>query len=67
MNTFVIQLPCVKKEDFGYFVDGLHDYFLEASNYDPSVGIFGMREGETMLANALMESLEKYKETIFGG
>lgn len=53
----LVVLPEVPEADRQAFVDGLHDYFQEAANYDPSVGIFGMREGETELANALMEAL----------
>lgn len=53
----LVVLPEVSEADREAFVDGLHDYFLEASNYDPSVGIFGMREGESELANALMSAL----------
>lgn len=51
-------LPEVPEADRQAFVDGLHDYFQEAANYDPSVGIFGMRDGEAKLANALMAALK---------
>ena len=55
----VVILPEVSEKDRKLFVDGLHDYFLEAKLYDPSVGIFGMTDGETALADALMEALEE--------
>lgn len=53
----LVVFPEVPEADRQAFVDGLHDYFQEASNYDPSVGIFGMREGEAELAYALMNAL----------
>lgn len=55
----LVVLPEVPEGDRQAFVDGLHDYFQEASNYDPSVGIFGMREGEAELAKALMDALNR--------
>lgn len=58
----LVVLPEVPENDRQAFVDGLHDYFQDASNYDPSVGIFGMREGETELANALMSALDDREE-----
>lgn len=53
----LVVLPEVPEDDRQAFVEGLHDYFQEAANYDPSVGIFGMRSGEAKLANALMDAL----------
>lgn len=50
--------PAVGKDDWKRFEDGLHDYFQEARQSDPSVGIFGMTEGEATLADALMVFLE---------
>lgn len=58
----LVVLPEVPEADRQAFEGGLHDYFQEAANYDPSVGIFGMREGEAKLANALMSALNR-KET----
>lgn len=55
----LVLLPEVSEKDRKLFADGLHDYFLEAKLYDPSVGIFGMTDGETALADALMEVLEE--------
>lgn len=51
--------PEVPEADRQAFVDGLSDYFQEAAVHDPSVGIFGMRDGEAELANALMDALRK--------
>lgn len=56
---WLVVLPEVPEADWEAFVDGLHDYFQEAANYDPSVGIFGMREGEAELAKALMDALNR--------
>ena len=53
----LFNLPRVSNRDYKDFVDGLEDYFKEAAFEDRSVGIFGMTEGETLLANALMEFL----------
>ncbi len=53
----LVVLPDVPEDDRQAFVDGLHDYFQDASNYDPGVGIFGMRDGEAKLAAALMDAL----------
>lgn len=58
----LVVLPEVPEGDRQAFVDGLHDYFQEAANYDPSVGIFGMREGEARLAHALMDALDGRRE-----
>ena len=55
----LVVFPEVPEADREAFVDGLHDYFQEAANYDPSVGIFGMREGEAELARALMDALNR--------
>lgn len=55
----LVLLPEVSEKDRKLFADGLHDYFLETKLYDPSVGIFGMTDGETALADALMEVLEE--------
>ena len=54
----LFNLPNVSNRDYQDFVDGLEDYFKEAAFDDRSVGIFGMTEGETLLANALMEFLK---------
>lgn len=53
----LFNLQNVSGRDYQDFVDGLHDYFVEAAFEDRSVGIFGMSEGETLLANALMDFL----------
>lgn len=55
----LVVFPEVTEADRQAFVDGLHDYFQEAAVHDPSVGIFGMRDGEAELANALMAALRK--------
>lgn len=56
----LVVLPEVWKDDLDAFKDGLEDYFKDAADYAPDVGIFGMRDGETKLANALMEALRSY-------
>ncbi len=50
-------LPEVPEADRKLFADNLHDVFTEWANYDPSVGIFGMSEGERALADAIMKAL----------
>ena len=55
----LVVLPDVKERDRKSFVDGLQDYFREASFCDRSVGIFGMSEGEKELAFALMTALTR--------
>lgn len=52
-----IILPEVKKETVSLMYDNLKDVFLEWSNYDPSVGIYGMTEEEKKLANAILKGL----------
>lgn len=58
-NGHLVVFPIVRKQDLKAFADGLHDYFQEASVCDPTSGIFGMRDGEKELANALMSSLQR--------
>lgn len=54
-----IILPEVSKDDYKRFVDGLHDYFTESSIIDRDVGFSGMTEGESILANSLMQQLKE--------
>ncbi len=53
----LVVLPKISEADRKLFADNLHDVFTEWANYDPSVGIFGMSEGERALANAIMKAL----------
>ena len=55
----LVALPIVQERDRKSFVDGLQDYFQEASFCDRSVGIFGMSDGEKELAFALMTVLTR--------
>lgn len=56
----LVVLPEVGKGDLDSFKDFLEDVFKDAAQYDPTVGIYGMRSGEIKLANALMEALRSY-------
>ena len=55
----LVVLPETSALDRKSFVDGLRDYFQEASYCDISTGIFGMSEGEKKLASALMNTLTR--------
>lgn len=55
----LVVLPETSVLDRKSFVDGLRDYFQEASYCDISTGIFGMSEGEKKLASALMNTLTR--------
>ncbi len=58
----LVVLPEVLEADRKLFTDNLKDVFDEWANYDPSVGIFGMSDGEAALANALMRGLVHAKD-----
>lgn len=62
----LVVLPEVKDEDLKTFADDLHDYFSEAVQSDPSVGIFPPTDGWIALANALMGSI-RHGEIPEGG
>lgn len=53
----LVVLPKVSEADRKLFAENLHDVFTEWANDDPSVGIFGMSEGERALAAAIMKAL----------
>lgn len=55
----LVVLPEVSERDRKSFIDGLQDYFQEASFCDPSTGVFGMSEGEKEIAAALMNALTR--------
>lgn len=52
----VVVLPEVSERDRQSMADFLHDCFAEWID-DPSVGLYGMTEGEAALANAIMAAL----------
>ena len=51
-----LTLPSVSDRDRQSMYDFLHDCFAEWIN-DPQVGLIGMNEGESTLANAIMDAL----------
>lgn len=51
-----LTLPSVADRDRQSMYDFLHDCFAEWIN-DPQVGLIGMNEGESALANAIMDAL----------
>lgn len=57
----LVMLPEVSESTRKLFAENLKDVFDDWANYDPSVGIFGMSDGEAALASALMRGLESVK------
>lgn len=57
----LVVLPEAPERDRKSFINGLQDYFQDASFCDPSTGILGMSEGEKGLAVALMNALTRKK------
>lgn len=51
-------LPRVSERDKKGMADFLHDCFADWT-HDPSVGLYGMTEGEAILANAIMDALTR--------
>ena len=60
-------LPRVSERDKKGMADFLHDCFADWT-HDPSVGLYGMTEGEAILANAIMDALTRAEaEAALGG
>lgn len=63
----VMEMPDVSERDRQSMADFLHDCFAEWID-DPSVGLYGMTEGEAALANAIMAALTRTEaEAALGG
>lgn len=54
----LVVLPDVDKRARESMANGLEDVFQELAYEDPTVGLFGMSDGEKELANALLSALK---------
>ena len=62
-----VVLPKVSEQDRRGMADFLHDCFAEWT-HDPSVGLYGMTDGEAALASAIMAALTREEaEAALGG
>ena len=50
--------------DYNSIINELSDLFREWSYEDPSVGIFGMSDGETEIASSIIEKLTSERNAL---